>query len=95
MANRPRQVLFGFSPWKLTMREAAQLPRIAAQAERAGLDLLTFSDHPYVGAKLDAYVSIAAALSGTSRLRAAVSVTNTPLRPAPMLARTLTSLSAV
>ncbi len=67
----------------------------AGQADRAGLDLISLSDHPYFGARLDAYAAVGFILGRTERLPALVNVTNLPTRPAPMLARTVTSLSAL
>lgn len=69
--------------------------RLAGQADRDGLDLFTVSDHPYFGGRLDAYSIVGMALGGTENIAGLVSVTNLPSRPAPMLARTVTSLSAL
>lgn len=74
---------------------ARETLRHAAQADRDGLDLFTVSDHPYVGGRLDAYSIVGTALGGTARIAGLVNVTNLPSRPAPMLARTITSLSAL
>ncbi len=68
---------------------------LARQADRAGLDLLTVSDHPYYADRLDAYAEIGVLLGRTERISGLVSVTNLPTRPASMLARTVTSLSAL
>ncbi|MEQ3552791.1 LLM class flavin-dependent oxidoreductase [Pseudonocardia nematodicida] len=87
--------IFGFSPWRSGVDRAADLLRVAVRADRAGLDLLTVSDHPYVGAKLDAYATLGVVLGATGQITTAVSVTNLPLRPTPLLARTVTSLSAL
>ena len=69
--------------------------RLAVQVDRAGLDLLTVSDHPYHADRLDAYAEIGVLLGRTERISGLVSVTNLPTRPASMLARTVTSLSAL
>ncbi|MGP4101491.1 LLM class flavin-dependent oxidoreductase [Nonomuraea sp. KM90] len=74
---------------------ARETLRHAAQADRDGLDLFTVSDHPYFADRLDAYSLVGMALGGTTRIAGLVSVTNLPSRPAPMLARTITSLSAL
>ncbi|GIM89879.1 hypothetical protein Ato02nite_016720 [Paractinoplanes toevensis] len=66
---------------------------MAQQADQDGLDLISLSDHPYLGERLDAYAAIALILGRTSRLSGFANVTNLPLRPAPMLARTVTTLS--
>lgn len=65
------------------------------QADRDGLDHFSLSDHPYIGDRLDAYASLAFILGRTQRISGFANVTNLPTRPAPMLARTVTSLSAL
>ncbi|QKV76277.1 LLM class flavin-dependent oxidoreductase [Amycolatopsis sp. Hca4] len=68
---------------------------LAGQADRGGLDLITVSDHPYHADRLDAYAELGVLLGRTERISGLVSVTNLPTRPAAMLARTITSLSAL
>jgi alkanesulfonate monooxygenase SsuD/methylene tetrahydromethanopterin reductase-like flavin-dependent oxidoreductase (luciferase family) len=75
--------------------EVEESLRLAVQADRQGLDLVTVSDHPYFAARLDAYAQVGVVLGRTERVSGLVSVTNLPSRPAPMLARTVTSLSAL
>ncbi|MBB5083199.1 LLM class flavin-dependent oxidoreductase [Nonomuraea endophytica] len=70
-----------------------QLLSQAVQADREDLDLVTVSDHPYLHDRLDAYAALGLVLGRTDKITAAVNVTNLPSRPAPMLARTVTSLS--
>jgi alkanesulfonate monooxygenase SsuD/methylene tetrahydromethanopterin reductase-like flavin-dependent oxidoreductase (luciferase family) len=53
------------------------------------------ADHPYFGDKLDAYALTGFLLGRTERITGMVTVTNLPSRPAPVLARTVTSLSAL
>src|SRR6185312_9384023 len=77
------------------LRDVAAILRLAEQADRDGLDHVSLSDHPYVPDLLDGYAAIAFLLGRTERLSAFVNVTNLPLRPAPVLARTATSLSAL
>ncbi|MEU5263466.1 LLM class flavin-dependent oxidoreductase [Amycolatopsis sp. NPDC021455] len=69
--------------------------RLAVQADRGGLDLITVSDHPYHADRLDSYAELGVLLGRTERVSGLVSVTNLPTRPASMLARTVTSLSAL
>lgn len=69
--------------------------KLALQADRGGLDLITVSDHPYYADRLDAYAELGVLLGKTERVSGLVSVTNLPTRPAPMLARTVTSLSTL
>ncbi|EOD64025.1 LLM class flavin-dependent oxidoreductase [Amycolatopsis vancoresmycina] len=68
---------------------------LAVQADRSGLDLITVSDHPYHADRLDAYAELGVLLGRTERISGLVSVTNLATRPASMLARTVTSLSAL
>ena len=92
------EVLFGVSLGQWNGADAADAAgriRLATQADRDGLDLFTVADHPYFGDKLDAYALTGFLLSRTERITGMVTVTNLPSRPAPVLARTLTSLSAL
>ncbi|MFI6500161.1 LLM class flavin-dependent oxidoreductase [Nonomuraea typhae] len=86
--------LFGFG-LDSSLAGAATMLEHAAQADRQGLDLVSLSDHPYVGDRLDAYAAVGMILGRTTRLTPFVNVSNLPTRPAPMLARTVTSLSAL
>ncbi|MFI6740961.1 LLM class flavin-dependent oxidoreductase [Nonomuraea sp. NPDC050451] len=87
-------VVFGFGAHS-SVDEAPELLRMAQQADREGLDLLSLSDHPYIGRRLDAYAALGFILGSTRNIAGLVNVTNLPTRPAPMLARTVTSLSAL
>ncbi|GAA3921502.1 LLM class flavin-dependent oxidoreductase [Actinoplanes auranticolor] len=88
------RVVFGFGAHH-GIHDGPALVRAARQADRAGLDLVSLSDHPYFGARLDAYAAVGFILGRTERLAALANVTNLPTRPAPMLARTVTSLAAL
>jgi len=88
------QVVFGFGAHS-GIDEVPELLRMAQQADRDGLDIFSLSDHPYIGGRLDAYASLGFVLGGTQRISGFANVTNLPTRPAPMLARTVTSLSAL
>ncbi len=93
-----RRVLFGASLGQWNGADIANVPAIldtAAEADRGGLDLFTIADHLYFGDKLDAYSAVGFVLGRTTRVSGAVIVTNLPTRPAPALARTITSLSAL
>lgn len=87
-------VVFGFGAHS-RIDERAELLRMAREADRAGLDLFSLSDHPYLGDRLDAYATIGFVLGRTERLAGFANVTNLPTRPAPMLARAVTTLSAL
>jgi alkanesulfonate monooxygenase SsuD/methylene tetrahydromethanopterin reductase-like flavin-dependent oxidoreductase (luciferase family) len=87
-------VKFGYgSPDKI--RDVAGILQLAQRADRDGLDHVSLSDHPYVADLLDGYAAIGFILGRTERLSAFVNVTNLPLRPAPVLARTASALSAL
>jgi alkanesulfonate monooxygenase SsuD/methylene tetrahydromethanopterin reductase-like flavin-dependent oxidoreductase (luciferase family) len=93
-----RNVLFGtgLGAWNgADAATAAESARLITQADRDGLDLFTVADHPYFGAKLDAYALVSFLLGQTGRIAGMVTVTNLPSRPAPVLARTITSLSTL
>lgn len=88
------KVRFGYgSP--ADVRAAADVVRLAEQADRDGLDLVSVSDHPYLPNLLDAYATLPFLLGRTTRISALANVTNLPLRPAPMLARTASALTAI
>jgi alkanesulfonate monooxygenase SsuD/methylene tetrahydromethanopterin reductase-like flavin-dependent oxidoreductase (luciferase family) len=89
-----QEVVFGFGAHS-GIGEAPELLSMAQQADRGGLDLFSLLDHPYLGEHLDAYASIGFILGRTQRLAGFANVTNLPTRPAPMLARAVTSLSAL
>jgi alkanesulfonate monooxygenase SsuD/methylene tetrahydromethanopterin reductase-like flavin-dependent oxidoreductase (luciferase family) len=72
-----------------------EIVRQVVQADRDGLDLFAVADHPYFGQRLDAYATVGFCLGQTSRISGVVTVTNLPSRPAPVLARTVTSLGAL
>jgi alkanesulfonate monooxygenase SsuD/methylene tetrahydromethanopterin reductase-like flavin-dependent oxidoreductase (luciferase family) len=77
------------------VHDVAAILELAERADRDGLDHVSVADHPYVADLLDAYATIGVLLGRTTRLSAFVNVTNLPLRPAPVLARTATSLAAL
>lgn len=89
-----QDVVFGFGV-HTGVDKVPELLRIVQQADRDGLDLFSSSDHPYVGDRLDAYAAIGFLLGHTHHITGLVNVTNLPTRPAPMLARTVTSLAAL
>lgn len=87
-------VVFGFGAHS-DIGDGPELQRLVERADRDGLDHFSLSDHPYLGARLDAYAAIGFLLGRTTRIAGLANVTNLPTRPAPMLARTVTSLSAM
>jgi alkanesulfonate monooxygenase SsuD/methylene tetrahydromethanopterin reductase-like flavin-dependent oxidoreductase (luciferase family) len=71
------------------VRQALEL---AVASEAAGLDLVTFQDHPYLPRFHDTWTLIAYAAARTSRIHLAGNVLNLPLRPPGVLARSVASL---
>jgi len=65
---------------------------LARLADRAGLDLVTFQDHPYQPAFLDTWTLMSYAAARTTRVRLAANVLNLPLRNPAVLARSVASL---
>ena len=93
-----RRVLFGASLGQWNGADIGNVPgvlEIAAEADRGGLDVFTVADHLYFGDKLDAYSVVGFLLGRTVSISGTVTVSNLPTRPAPALARTITSLSAL
>ncbi|ROO85468.1 luciferase-like monooxygenase [Actinocorallia herbida] len=88
------EVHFGFGG-HTGLDETPELLRAVQRADRDGLDLFSVSDHPYLGSRVDAYAALGFLLGRTERIAGLANVTNLPTRPAPMLARTVTSLSAL
>lgn len=86
--------MFGFGA-HTGVENVPELLHLAQRADRDGLDVFSLSDHPYVGDRLDAYAAIGYVLGRTQRISGLANVTNLPTRPAPLLARTVTSLSAL
>jgi alkanesulfonate monooxygenase SsuD/methylene tetrahydromethanopterin reductase-like flavin-dependent oxidoreductase (luciferase family) len=75
---------------------AAQRPHhaveLAVVADRAGLDLVTFQDHPYQPGFLDTWTLLTYVAARTSRVQLSHNVLNLPLRPPAMLARAAASI---
>ena len=93
-----RRVFFGASLGQWNGADAANVAGVldlATTADAGGLDLFTIADHLYFGDKLDAYSVVGFALGRTTNISGLVTVTNLPTRPAPLVARTITSLSAL
>lgn len=65
---------------------------LAVASERAGLDLVTFQDHPYQPAFLDTWTLLSYVAARTKKVTLAPNVANLPLRPPAMLARSAASL---
>jgi alkanesulfonate monooxygenase SsuD/methylene tetrahydromethanopterin reductase-like flavin-dependent oxidoreductase (luciferase family) len=91
MADYGHDLVFGTF---LTPRNSKpHVPVTLAQlSERAGLDLVTFQDHPYQPAFLDAWTLLSYVAASTERITISPNVLNLPLRPPVLLARQAASL---
>jgi alkanesulfonate monooxygenase SsuD/methylene tetrahydromethanopterin reductase-like flavin-dependent oxidoreductase (luciferase family) len=89
-----RKVLFGLG-LENGVTQMSEMLGHARLADEAGLDVVSVSDHPYFAERIDAYAALGFVLGATSDITAATIMTNLVSRPAPMLARTATSLSTV
>ena len=72
--------------------QADAVVELAELAEVAGLDLVTFQDHPYQPRFLDTWTLLSVIAAKTSTVRLAPNVANLPLRPPAVLARSAASL---
>lgn len=70
-----QKVLFGVG-LETGVGEVSALLRHAMQADSAGLDLVSLSDHPYFPDRLDAYAALGFVLGRTTNVSAAVNVSN-------------------
>ena len=75
-----------------TSSDPQQVVALAQLTEQVGLDLVTFQDHPYQPALLDAWTLMAYVAGATARVRIAPNVLNLPLRPPTVIARAVASL---
>ncbi|MDV3220980.1 LLM class flavin-dependent oxidoreductase, partial [Intrasporangium sp.] len=69
-----------------------QTVELALASESAGLDLVTFQDHPYQPAFLDTWTLMSYVAARTERVHLAGNVLNLPLRQPSVLARAAASL---
>lgn len=91
MSDHRHDLLFG----SFVTPSAADVEAVmdhVVRAEQAGLDLVTFQDHPYQPAYLDTWTLLAFAAARTERIRLSGNVLSLPLRPPAVLARAAASL---
>jgi len=91
MTDYGHDLLFGtfLTP---TAQPAHQAVELAVVSDRAGLDLATFQDHPYLPRFHDTWTLISYAAARTERIHLSGNVLNLPLRPPAVLARAVASL---
>jgi alkanesulfonate monooxygenase SsuD/methylene tetrahydromethanopterin reductase-like flavin-dependent oxidoreductase (luciferase family) len=73
-------------------RDAAEVVALATLADRSGLDLVSFQDHPYQARFLDTWTLLSFVAARTSRVRVTANVLNLPLRNPAIVARAVASL---
>ena len=73
-------------------RRPQDVVALAQLTEQAGLDLVTFQDHPYQPAFLDAWTLLSYVAAKTERVHLSGNVLNLPLRQPAVLARAAASL---
>ena len=91
MTDYGHELLFGafVTPAAHPPQRAVEL---AVAADRFGLDVVTFQDHPYQPTFHDAWTLMSYVASRTSRITVAGNVLNLPLREPAVLARAVASL---
>ncbi len=72
--------------------DADAVVALAQAADREGLDLVTFQDHPYQARFLDTWTLLSVVAARTERVHVAPNVLNLPLRPPAVVARAAASL---
>jgi len=75
--------------------DADRVVALAELADRSGLDLVTFQDHPYQPRFLDTWTLLSFVAARTERVHLAGNVLNLPLRPPSVLARAVASLDVL
>src|ERR1700751_885318 len=91
MTDYGQELLFGtfVRPRGGSPKDVLYLP---IPADRAGLDLVTFQDHPYQASFLDTWTLLTFVAARTDRIHISGNVLNLPLRPPAMLARAAATL---
>lgn len=85
------ELLFGLFATP-SSRNVDAVVQLAEHADRAGLDLVTFQDHPYQPAQIDTWTLMSFIGARTNRIRLASNVLNLPLRQPAVLARAAAGL---
>jgi alkanesulfonate monooxygenase SsuD/methylene tetrahydromethanopterin reductase-like flavin-dependent oxidoreductase (luciferase family) len=75
--------------------DAAAVVELATAADRSGLDLVSFQDHPYIPRFLDTWTLLSFVAARTHRVRLTPNVLDLPLRPPAVVARAAASLDAL
>lgn len=91
MADYGHDLLFGTFITPVN-QPALQAVELAMVADRAGLDLVTFQDHPYQSAFHDTWTLLSYVAARTQQIHISSNVLNLPLRQPAVLARSAASL---
>ncbi|MFJ4985362.1 LLM class flavin-dependent oxidoreductase [Streptomyces sp. NPDC088732] len=91
MPDYGRDLQFGSFVTPLN-RDPEAVVDLALLAERVGLDLVSYQDHPYQNGFLDTWTLMSWVAARTTSIRLATNVANLPLRPPAVLARAAASL---
>jgi hypothetical protein len=94
MTDYGHEPLFG-SFLTPTSAQPQQAVALAQLSEQAGLDLVTFQDHPYQPGFLDTWTLLSVVAAQTRTIRVATNVANLPLRPPAVVARAVASLDLI
>jgi alkanesulfonate monooxygenase SsuD/methylene tetrahydromethanopterin reductase-like flavin-dependent oxidoreductase (luciferase family) len=91
MSDYGHNLMFGsfLTPRSDRVQEVVALAQLG---ERAGLDLITFQDHPYQPAFVDTWTLLTWVAARTQTVRLSGNVLNLPLRPPAVLARAAAAL---
>jgi alkanesulfonate monooxygenase SsuD/methylene tetrahydromethanopterin reductase-like flavin-dependent oxidoreductase (luciferase family) len=74
---------------------ARAVVELAVTSDRAGLDLVTFQDHPYQASFLDTSTLLSFVAARTEHVHVSANVASLPLRPPAVLARAAASLDVL
>src|ERR671924_1856599 len=91
MTDYGHELLFGTFVTPVA-QPAMHAVELAVVADRAGLDLVTFQDHPYQSAFHDTWTLLSFVASRTQHIHLSPNVLNLPLRQPAVLARSAASL---
>lgn len=92
MPDHGRELRFGYF---LVPDASAPLLDTAREVERRGLDYVAVQDHPYQRRFVDTWVLLSMVAATTTRVGIFPDVTNLPLRPPAVLAKTAASLDVL
>jgi hypothetical protein len=91
MSTYGHELMFGSFLTPVAVRPK-QVVEMTMLSERVGLDVATFQDHPYQASYLDSWTLLSFVAAHTSTISLGLNVTNLPLRPPTVLARSVASL---